>query len=598
MGIVTQFSETRKDSKVRMRVPSNSALRRSAGSPREFLIGLVGALLLGGCAAPLLQQQAGGDKAAAAPERQDPPEAELLYELLVGEIAGQRGAMELSAENYLRAARHSSDPRIAERATRIAVYAGDSEKALQAALRWKELAPDDNEARQVAAIMYLRNGRVEDAVPLLEQVRRNRADQPQKGFMFVAQLLGRERNKQPALQAMAGLVEKHPGDPDAMLAYAHLALGAEQYATAHQLLDRALAQRPGWSDALALRATVYQREGSVEEAVAAYREAIRLDPGNLQTALSYARLLVQEGRFDEARQEFKRLEKMSPDDPDVLFALGLLAIQAEQLPEARDYFTNLVEHGQRSADASFFLGRIAEMEQDDARALRWYRKVNGGGYHYDARLRIAILTARQGDTEGARQQLDELLQDNPAQEVRTTLVEADILRMAERHAEAFDLLGRALQRYPDNRELLYAQAMAAERIDRLEVLERNLEKMLQADPDNAQVLNALGYTLADRTSRYDEAYRYIKRALELEPDDAAIQDSMGWVLYRLGRNKEAIEYLRKALENEWDAEIAAHLVEVLWVSGERDEARRLWEEARQKAPDDARLHDVEQRYLQ
>ncbi len=538
------------------------------------------------------------DGTGAAQDGGTPPEAKLLYELLVGEIAGQRGAMKLSAESYLRAARRSEDPRIAERAVRIAVYAGDRERALQAALRWVELAPDEGEARQVAAIMYLRNGRVVDAVPLLEQVRQSHADQPQKGFMFVAQLLGRERDSQPALEAMAGLVEMHPGDPDAMFAYAHLALGAEQYATAHQLLDGVLALRPGWSDAYALRATIHQRRGEVERAVAAYREAIRLDPENLQTALSYARLLVRESRFAEARKEFKRLERMSPEDPDVLFALGLLAIQAEQLPEARRHFTTLVGQGQRVADASFFLGRIAEMERDDDAAMRWYRKVKGGGYRYDARLRIAILTARQGDIEGARRLLGELLQDNPAREVRTILVEADILRVAERYAEAFDLLGRALRRYPDNPELLYAQAMAAERLDRLEVLERNLRRMLRADPDNAQALNALGYTLADRTDRYDEAYRYIERALELEPEDAAIQDSMGWVLYRLGRHEEAIRYLRMALDNDWDAEIAAHLVEVLWVSGRRDEARELWEEASRKAPGDARLRDVEQRYLQ
>ncbi len=573
------------------------ALRSRAGL-QVCLLGIaLCAALLGGCAgAP--QHGVNGASGAAQERRQEQPEAQLLYELLVGEIAGQRGAMELAAENYLRAARHSTDPRIAERAARIAVYAGDNRKALQAAQRWMELVPEDSEARQVAAIMYLRNGEVEEAVPLLEQVRRNHADQPQKGFMFIAQLLGRERDKQPALEAMAGLVERHPGDADAMFAHAHLALGAEQYATAHQLLERVLEQRPDWSDAHALRATIYQREGRTDEAIAAYREAIRLDSGNLQTALSHARLLVEDGRFAEAREEFKRLERISPQDPDVLFALGLLAIQAEQLPEARDYFSTLIEQGQRSADAAFFLGRIAEMQEDDAAALRWYRKVNGGGYHYDARLRIAILTARGGDSAAAQRQLDDLLQDNPAREVRTTLVKADILRMEERHEEAFDLLGKALQRYPDNPELLYAQAMAAERIDRIEVLERNLEKMLQTDPDNAQVLNALGYTLADRTSRHEEAYRLIKRALELEPEDAAIQDSMGWVLYRLGRHGEAIGYLRKALENEWDAEIASHLVEVLWVSGEREEARRVWEEALRKAPDDERLRAVGERYLQ
>ncbi len=530
---------------------------------------------------------------------QQPSEAELLYELLVGEIAGQRGAVEVSAENYLRAARQSDDPRIAERAAKIAVFAGDDEKALEAARRWVTLAPDDTEAQQVVAIMYLRNRQVDEAVPFLEKVRASHMEQPQKGFMFVAQLLSREQDREIALKAMSRLVEKHPEDADALFAYAHLATRAKQYSRAHQLMDKVMALRPNWSDAYVLRANLFQAEGDIDAASKAFQEAIRFKPDDLDVRLSYARMLVEERRFVQAKQEFKQLEKRAPDNADVLFALGLLALQSEHPDEARKYFSTLIHNGQRVSDASFFLGRLAESEENDAEALRWYKKVNGGGNFAEAQIRIAILTARQGDMGGARQILNNLAQDNPRLEVRTILVEGDILRVSGQDSKAFEVLGRGLEKFPNNPELLYSHAMVAERIGQIEVLEQNLNRMLQADPDNAQALNALGYTLADRTDRYDEAYRYIQRALELEPDDAAILDSMGWVLYRMGRYPESIKYLRRALEKVegGDAEIAAHLGEVLWVSGDQEGARKVWEQAQKQHPDDDKLRDVIQRYL-
>ncbi len=558
---------------------------------------LVLLVLLFGCAGnPRTAVVPANDVEPAAPQS---PKAELLYELLVGEIAGQRGAVDVAVENYLRAARQSDDPRIAERAAKIAVYAGDNEKALAAAERWVELAPDDREAQQVVAIMYLRNGRVDEAVPYLERIREAHAGQRYKGFMFVAQLLGREQDKKRALQAMSRVVEKHPEEAEALFAYAHLAMRADQYPLAHRLLDKAEALQPQWSDIHLLKAKLYQAEGNVDAAIAAYEKAIALDPDDMEMRLAYARMLVEERRLEEARKVFKQLERKAPDNADVLFALGLLALQAEQAEEAKRYFSRLIRNGQRISDASFFLGRIAESEGNDEEALRWYRKVNGGSNYFEARLRTAIIVARQGKVDEARAMLQELAVDNPAQEIRVLLVESDILRQERRYEEAFEILGRGLADYPDSPELLYAHAMAAERLGKIDVLERDLRKMLEADPDNAQALNALGYTLADRTDRYQEAYDYIKKALELEPEDPAILDSMGWVLYRLGRHQEAIGYLRKALEKAeaGDAEIAAHLGEVLWVTGDREEARRIWEEARKRHPEDEVLRDTIQRFL-
>jgi tetratricopeptide (TPR) repeat protein len=206
-----------------------------------------------------------------------------------------------------------------------------------------------------------------------------------------------------------------------------------------------------------------------------------------------------------------------------------------------------------------------------------------------------MMLAKLGDFPAMSAHFVKLRRENPQSAVPLYISEAEILREEDRGEAAFNLLSRALDQNPNDEDLLYSRSLAAESIDRLEVAERDLLTLIEADPENGQALNALGYTLADRTDRYQEALGYLQRALTLLPDDAAVLDSMGWVLYRLGRYEESLDYLRRAYEASADDEIAAHLSEVLWMMGKRSEAREIWQRAIEKAPESEHLLEVKER---
>ena len=219
-------------------------------------------------------------------------------------------------------------------------------------------------------------------------------------------------------------------------------------------------------------------------------------------------------------------------------------------------------------------------------------------YQVRPNLTAAVLLAESGRLVQARAHLHGLRADNSQQAIRIYRAEAEILTKRKDLAEAMEVYNGALADYPQDTDLLYSRAMLAEKMDNIEQLERDLRAILAREPNNADALNALGYTLADRTDRYAEAYELVKRAYELKPDDHYVIDSMGWTLYRMGRHQEALMHLRRAMELNGDPEIAAHLGEVLWMTGDKEGAMEIWDTALQSTPDDPRLLDVKKRFEQ
>ncbi len=311
--------------------------------------------------------------------------------------------------------------------------------------------------------------------------------------------------------------------------------------------------------------------------------------------MAYARLLTDAKRFDDARRQFEILQVQAPNNVDVLYALGLLYLQVNRLDEAEKKFMRLTKLKKRVFDANYYLGRIAEERNKLNQASNYYQGVHGGENYLDANIRLSLILAKQGQVEKALTNIRSIEQPGDANRLIVIQAEGEILTEEKRYEEAMALFDRAIEAKP-HPDLLYSRAMLAEKMGRLDILETDLKRILVDDPDNATALNALGYTLADRTNRYEEAYEYIKRAYELSPDDFYILDSMGWVLYRLGRLDEAVDYLRRALEIRNDPEIAAHLGEVLWVMGDKEAARKVWDTALQATPKDDRLLKVIERF--
>lgn len=530
------------------------------------------------------------------PGPKEPLTPSLLYQILLGEIAGQRGRMDVSAPSYLEAARHSEDPRVAERALKISIFGKQQDYALEAARRWVELAPDSKEAHQANAALALRGGYDDEAQTQMEYLIRHSDGSADKTYQSLLGMLAREPDRERALDMMERLVAERPDDADAHFAYARLAMHSENWSIAINEVNTVLKLRPGWVPAVILRAQIALKQGKGEEARKLLSEAIKQNPGELKLRQAYARLLVDLEDLEGARAEYKQLAKLEPDNKQIVYSLALLSLEAGDLKEAEVSFKKLLEMDYQTAQAHYYLGGIAEERKDYDQALAWYRKVEQGDHWLEVQIRIARIESETGKLEQARARLKNLRFTRPAQAQRLLLVEGDLLARQQQYQEAYSLYARYLDSHPDDYDVLYARSLVAERLDLLDEAERDLKKIIQVEPDNARALNALGYTLADRTTRYQEALQYLEKAIKITPDDPAVQDSMGWVQFKLGNLQSAREYLQKAYDQTEDAEIAAHLGEVIWSMGDQAGARKMWEQGKKQEPENPVLLKTLERF--
>ena len=521
---------------------------------------------------------------------------DLLFKLLIAEFAGHRGLLDISIENYLDLARSTRDHRIVERAARIAVFARNDAAALAAARIWVELDPRNPDPHQVLAVMKLRAGELEQAALHFQDIFAYSDGEVDEKLWMIANLLGSENDKEAVLEIMEKLVASQNNSPGALYAFAHVAAKLEDLERSRELLEETLALAPDNDNAALSYISILQRLGREQEALAwLEQELAKREENDFNLRMAYARLLMEFRQFDKAVDQFELLVTREPGNPDVLYALGLLYLQSNRLDDSETLFKKLSEREALTDVANYYIGRIAEEKRRYNEASAWYQGVHKGEHYFDAQVRLAMLLARKGEVEEARNHLNSIRQQNGQQALIIIQAEGELLIQAELYEEAIEIYTKALGDQYDA-ELLYSRSMAAEKIGRLDMVETDLRTILEHEPDHAQALNALGYTLADATDRHAEAYELIKKALELRPSDFYILDSMGWVLYRLGRLDEAVEYLRKALNKRQDPEIAAHLGEVLWVRGEREQAKEVWEAALEQTPEDNRLLDVIERF--
>ena len=535
-------------------------------------------------------------KEARPPQR---PHIELtegiLYKLLVAEIAGQRGHLDVSVKNYLELAGSMRDPELAARATRIAVYARDDQAAGEGAQIWLELDPESIDARQVLAVMAVRNGDIDAALVHFEHIVMGSDQMLDQKLWVIANLLGREQDQVTVRRVMERLMQGHENDPEALYAYAHVLSRLNDDDSALEMLEKVLSLAPDNVNANISYASILQQQGKPEAAMAWMEKTLQRNEKDLDLRMYYARLLTDEKQYDAARRQFEILIAQAPNNTDVLYALGLLYLQSNRLDEATMYFQRLSTLDQRGGEAGYYLGRIAEEKGELQQAANWYQSLSEGANYFDAQVRLGIILARQDRLDDARRHLQGI--DAGSQEQKNILIqaEAELLTDKKLFEDAMAIYDKALEGDQDA-DLLYSRAMLAEKMDRLDILERDLRVIIEREPGHAQALNALGYTLADRTNRYQEAYDLIRKALEISPEDFYILDSMGWVLYRMGRLDESIVFLNKALSARPDPEIAAHLGEVLWVKGDKAAAKQIWEAAIKETPKDIRLLDVIKRF--
>lgn len=514
-----------------------------------------------------------------------------MLALIAGQFALQDNDLAGGARHYARAARLGPDPAVAEQATRLAIAVKDWELARTSLARWQQLAPDAPGVLQVSAWIALGNGAEETAFDNLAALAgRGGTD----AWRLVAQALLGADDKALAARVLARLAtaQRLGNEEGIWLAVSQLAWKLDDKTLAERTARDAVERFHG-SEAYAWNAHLALQRGDEAAARAAYVAALERDPDSVRLRTSYAALLSDAGDYRAAA----RALASGPQGDATYAGRAAYAARADDKPALTVLYRELEAAAPpRSDDRLYLLGQVAELIGKADEALDWYAQVSDEDEHwFDARMRRVVVLDQQGRTTAslaAVHVLEAQTATDPELLGNAYLLEADLLARKDRRDEALAIYARALQNLPDDPRILYARALLLVEMQDIVGAERDLRRIIEIDPDNAEALNALGYTLVDQTERTHEAFELIERAARLKPDEPAIIDSLGWARYRLGDLDAAVSDLRRAFAKQPDAEIAAHLGEVLWVMGRRDEAREIWEQGRKKDDKNKALIDT------
>jgi tetratricopeptide (TPR) repeat protein len=544
---------------------------------------------------PAETQQAAPDAPGAGQQAEKLPDvpmtSAMMQQLMQAELAYKKGDWQGPYLTMLSLAQQTKDPRLAKRATEMALSAKQADDALAAVKLWRQLSPESEEASQYYLGLVILSDNLGEAENILKSRLAESTPGSRAALMFqMQQLLLRAKDKDAAAGALERLVAPYPAMMESHIVLAQAALARNNRAQAQAEAQAALKMKPD-SEIAAL--TLAQTSENEAQATAALKAFLAAHPGANEVRTAYARLLINDKQYAAARDEFLVLDKAQPDTPGTLYALGVLAMQTNDTPAAERYFGRYVDVAEKTPDdehdpakAILILSQIAEEKGDIKGALAWLDRLDSEDpkLRFGTDLRRAQLMAKGGDLAGARKYLGTLKPEDKTAQAQVVLAEAQILRDAGKPKDAFKVMQDAARRFQDNPDFLYDYALMAEKLGRSDVMEKTLRQVIAKQPKNQQAYNALGYSLADRNVRLKEAYKLVDKALKMAPQDPFIMDSMGWVEYRLGHLDAAETQLRKAYELRGDPEIGVHLGEVLWKKGQQDEARKFWRDAQTKDP--------------
>jgi tetratricopeptide (TPR) repeat protein len=514
---------------------------------------------------------------------------DIIYQLLLAEIAGSRGNLALSASTYADLAQTTRDPRIAKRAAEIAFFGRQLDAALQATELWFEIDPGSSQAQQMLINLLIAGNRSDALAAHLAKMLALDTAHVGETLLQLNRLLARYPDNLARQALIEQVTQPYLGLAEAHFARAHAAQMAGNEAQALAALNRASELRPDWDQPVLFKAHLQHKNPA--EAVATLQRYLDAHPASRDVRSGYARALVGAKRYEDARREFRTLLESNRDDADIIYALAVLSLQLGDRAQAESQFRRLIDMNYADVNqVRLQLGQLAEDGKRLPEAVQWYDAVDPGEQFLAAQARAAQLLAQQGRLDEASQRLQKAAAIYPKERAQFLVSQSMLLRDAGRKADAYALLDAALLETPEQTELLYEAALLAEQLGKNDVLERNLRKVIQINPGSAHAYNALGYSLADHNERLDEAQLLIEKALALSPEDPFIIDSRGWLLYRRGDYTQALAVLRSAFAIRSDPEIAAHIGEVLWALGRHAEAQRTLSDAAKASPGNEALN--------
>ncbi|GFO71656.1 hypothetical protein BJAS_P1299 [Bathymodiolus japonicus methanotrophic gill symbiont] len=529
-------------------------------------------------------------------ERNTEISPDVLFLLMTAEIAGQRGEYGLALDGYLRASERVKDIEVIKRAAKIALYVQDDAKLKQVMGLWLEEDPDSLDARYLVAVLALKSGDRQEAYNNIEYILLNGTSDFDSQAISMLKNLSSQQSMALAYQVFVDLSAAYPDNVRLYFILAVMDTQAHKLRPAQKNVTKALEIEPQWKKALLLQAQIYITQMKLAEATEVLQQVDQLEE-SVQIKEQIAQLLLQQGRFTEAEVVLLELIDKYPDNNELQFKLALVYLQTGEDKSARNILQALVSDQEYKDRAAFYLGSMDGKAKRNDDALVWFDSIAAGAYKYEAGFSSILILMDEQRYPEVYSRIAELRAEFPDKSIDLALVEAEVYTQQDLYQQGFDELTTALVKEPHNKRVLYARALIAEKLGMLQVLEDDLKYILQQDPNDANTLNALGYTLVDKTTRYQEAQDYLDKAIAIKPHEPIIMDSYGWLLFKLGRLEEAEEFLQRAYNLAPQAEIAGHLVEVLWALQERRQAKELLRAALAKDPGDALLLELESRFL-
>lgn len=523
---------------------------------------------------------------------------DVMYLLLAAELATQRQQYGLAYEAYMELTKRVHDPKFAEQAAKLALQIKDSRKTNDAVSAWVNQEPKNVTARKLAALSALRGHDKAAAVKALNALLTTESDDFENALLELSNILQKEGKEKFVYDTLETLATKTTSNkPVIYFVQSLLSMQMKNNAQAEKKIEQALALQPNAEHPLIIQAQLAVMANDLSRAKTLLNAAILKYANNPVFKKLLAQTLIKTAEYEPAAELYQTLITQMPKDGENYIALALINLQLNRESNAETILKTLAEQPEWTSQANFYLGKIEEKRNNVAAAVALFDKVTDNTFALDAGISAINLLAKERKYDEVDLRLETLVKKYPQQKLRLVLMQAGLYNQQNQYDKAFVLLSETLLQSPDEKDLLYSRALIAEHLGKLDVLEADLKKILAKQPNDAEALNALGYTLLDDAKRYHEAEKYLQRAIKLQPNEPAIMDSFGWLQFKLGNHSQAVKYLQSAYEKQNSGEIAAHLCEVLWVMNKKEDAQKLFDDALKIAPEDTDLLDFKKRFL-
>jgi len=516
---------------------------------------------------------------------------DLVFRLLLAEIASQRGELNLASELFLDLAKQTDSALLAERATRLTGFTKNGTIALEASKVWNELNKDSTDAQQALSEILIANNKLSEAKPILQKLllkEKTRAS----GFLYLNSMLSRVSDKKAVLTLVSDLAQLYPKLAEAHFAVVHAAwIGKDQKVYEKELA--AINQiKPDWEMPILFKGQILALE-SPEKAINFYSGFLNRYPKSNDVRLEYAKLLTNGRKFNEAKNEFIKLVSAANSSEEITLAVGLLSVELEDYDLAEKYFLQSLKRNPKDKDQVFiYLAKIADKKDQGDTAITWLNKVGDGKHFIESKLIAAEIIAKKESIDKALVFLNAIKSDSQDEKLSILQFKTSLLTRSNRHQEAFQLMQNEAPNFAQSPEFKFDYALLADKLNKYDLMEKLLREAIKIKPDFAVAYNALGYSFADRNINLEDAKKYIEVALSISPNNHYILDSMGWLYFRLGKLDSALSFIQKAYDIQPDPEIAAHLGEILWAQGKKKESNDVLELSLQSFPDNEVLKEA------